>query len=159
MSKTATDKAARKANETADAMATAAFELPETIREMAEKGLGQSREAYDKLKGAAEETATLMEDQAQLVADNTSAMNMKAIDFAEANVKSAFDFARKLMASKDLSEAVDLQVAFARSQVETINGQAKEFGELTRKASTEALKPYKEQFDKTVNEIKSSLPN
>lgn len=151
-----TQKAA-KSNTTANA--AAAFELPESVRDLAEKSLDQSREAYGKFKGAAEEAATLIEDQAQAVSDTTTALNLKALTFAEANVNSAFELARKLLATKDLGEAVELQLAFARKQAETLGGQAKEFGELTNKAATDATKPYKAQMDKTISEFKNVLPS
>ena len=138
--------------------ADTAFELPTPIREMAEKSLDQSREAFEKIKGAAEDATSAIEDQAQLAADTSSAVNGKAIDFAEKNIQSTFDLARKLMATKDLSEAVELQLSFARSQLETLGNQATELGELTQKAANDAAKPYKDQMEKTVADFKSVLP-
>ena len=137
----------------------AAFELPASIREAAEKSLDQSRQAYDKFKGAAEEAATVLEDQAQLVADNTAELNLKTLSFAESNIASTFDLARKLLGTKDLNEAVELQVAFARKQIEALGGQAKEISELSTKAATEASKPYSAQMEKAMSEFKDGFPS
>lgn len=134
-----------------------AFELPASVREMAEKGLDQSRDAYNRFRGAAEEAAGLMEDQAQRAADSATTLNLKAIDFAETNMKATFELARKMLASKDLSQAFDLQAEFARKQMETLNGQAREFSEIAQKATTEAVKPYQERFEKGVSEMKTSM--
>lgn len=38
------------------------MEVPEAVREAAEKGVAQAKEAYEKLKVAAEETTELVED-------------------------------------------------------------------------------------------------
>lgn len=139
--------------------AETAFELPASIREAAEKSLDQSRQAYDKFKGTAEEATTILEDQAQIVADSTAELNLKALNFAENNINSTFELARKLLGTKDLGEAVELQLDFARKQIEALGGQAKEISTLSTKAATDAAKPYKAQMEKTISEFKDALPS
>lgn len=135
------------------------FELPASVREAAEKGLDQSRQAYEKFKGVTEEAASVVEGQAQAVADSTTTLNLKALDFVQNNLNSTFELARDLLSSKDLGEAVELQLAYAAKQIEALNGQAREFGDLTTKAATDAAKPYSAQVEKAMSQFKDVLPS
>ncbi len=143
----------------ADTNTDTSFELPSSIREAAEKSLDQSRQVYDNIKGASEDAASVVEDQAQVVADSTAVLNRKALDFAQNNLNSTFELARNLLETKDIGEAVELQLAFARSQIEALGGQAKEFSDLTTKAANDAAKPYSAQFEKTISQFKDVLPS
>lgn len=135
------------------------FELPTSVREAAEKSLDQSRQAYENFKGTTDEVASVVEDQAQAVADSTAALNLKALDFAQNNLDSTFELARNLLATKDLGEAVELQLAFAAKQIEALNSQAREFGNLTTKAAKDAAKPYGAQVEKAISQFKDVLPS
>ncbi|MFV2092769.1 MAG: phasin family protein [Hyphomicrobiales bacterium] len=135
------------------------FEMPASVRKAAEKSLDQSRQTYDNFKGATEEVAGLVENQAQVVADSTTALNLKALDIAQNNLNSTFDLARNLLGSKDLGEAVEMQLDFARKQIEALNGQAMEFGNLTTKAAKDAAKPYGAQMEKAMSQFQDVLPS
>jgi len=137
----------------------ASLELPASIREAAEKSLDQSRQVYDTFKGASEDAASLVEDQAQAVADSTAALNQKTLDFAQNNLNATFELARNLLGTKDVGEAVELQLAFAREQIAALGGQAKDFGDLSTKAATAATKPYSDQMEKTISQFKDVLPS
>ena len=50
--------------------------------------------------------------------------------FAESNVRSAFDLAQKLVRAKDLQEVLALQTDYAKTQMTTIQDQAKELGSI-----------------------------
>ncbi len=63
---------------------------------------------------------------------NAKTIGTKAMGFAEANVRSAFDLAQKLVRAKDLQEVLALQSDYAKTQMTTIQEQAKELGSIVQ---------------------------
>ena len=62
--------------------------------------------------------------------------NGKAFPYSEANIKATFGFARKLVHAKDAQEFLQLQRDFAKTQIETLQEQAKELSAVVQKAIT-----------------------
>ena len=62
----------------------------------------------------------------------------KAIAYAENNVAAAFDFAQKLVKSKDLTEVMQHQSDFLKSQVAALQSQIKDLGAAAQDAATKA---------------------
>ena len=60
----------------------------------------------------------------------------KAMGYAEANVKAAFDHALKLVHAKDLQEVMQLQSEYLKAQMATLQEQAKEIGSTVQNAVT-----------------------
>jgi|GEM_PF-124518 len=145
--------AAKKAAEslTAEPFAMPAMpgvEMPAAMREMAEKGVAQAKETYEKMKSAAEEATDVLEDTYETTRKGVVTLNMKAIDTVKANSDATFAFARDLLSVKSLSEAIELQTAFTRKSFEALTAQAKEFQELASKLATESSAPMKDAFQK-----------
>ena len=59
----------------------------------------------------------------------------KGFDHAQANANATFDFAQKLVRTKDLREAFELQSEFVRSQFAALQAQAKDYGALAQNAA------------------------
>ncbi len=123
-------------------------EVPAAVREMAEKSVAQAKDAYEKMKSAAEEATDVLEDTYETTRKGVVTLNMKAIDTVKANSDATFAFARDLLAVKSLSEAIELQTAFTRKAFEAMTAQAKEFQELATKLATESSAPMKDAFQK-----------
>ena len=155
----AAPKSKKTATTTATATATPEFELPKSVREFAERGLDQTREAYGQFKTAAEEAAGLIEETTSKAADTATDMNLKAIDFAKSNVDATFELTRKLLKTRDINEAIELQVEFARKQVEAYNAQAKDMTTFATKAVQDATEPFKTQATKSWDQFRSVFPN
>ncbi len=82
---------------------------------------------------------------------NAKFMGTKAMGFAENNVRSAFDLARKLVRAKDLQEVLALQSDYAKSQMTTIQEQARELGSLmqsTAQTVSEVIKRPQDEVDR-----------
>jgi len=123
--------------------------VSELVRRSGELGLEHVRVSYDNVKEAAGEAAGNLE--AAIVAANTGAkeLNLKAIDVVQASTEAAFELARSLATAKTVSEMIELQTAHARKQFEAMNEQMKQYAELARKVSSEALSPLSHTFEKT----------
>jgi phasin len=137
-------KAAKAATATATVTPmTPKFEVPEAFRAFAEKGVEQAKDAYARMKTAAEETTDLMEDTYLSVSKGTADFNLKALEALRANVNSSFDYTREILATKSLSEAVELSATHMRKQFDALSAQTKERSMLAQKVATEASEPIK----------------
>lgn len=129
------------------------MEVPAAFREIAEKGVAQAKENYEKMKAATEEATDLLEDTYATASKGVSDYNIKVIEAARANTNAAFDFAQKLFGVKSLSEVVELSTAHARQQFETLTAQTKELGELAQKVATETTEPLKDGVTKAFKKV------
>lgn len=111
-------------------MPTPSYEIPADMRDLAEKSVDQARRAFDGFMTAAQKAAGQADTTAASVQTNAKTIGTKAMGFAEANVRSAFDLAQKLVRAKDLQEVLALQSDYAKTQISTIQEQAKELGSI-----------------------------
>ena len=128
-------------------------EMPEAVREIAEKGIDQAKETYAKMKTMAEETTDMLEDTFTTASKGLTEFQHKAIDAARENANAGFDFIKDMMTVKSVSEAVELQTAFARKQYEALMGQSKELGEMASKVAQDSAKPLNEGVQKAVKSV------
>jgi phasin len=131
-------------------------EVPEAFREMAEKSVAQAREGYAKMKGAAEEATDLLEESLETARANTMDLSHVALDAAKANFDAGFAFLKDFMAVKTVSEAVELQTAFARERFEASTASAKDMQAKVTKMSEEAAKPVKAALTKSMEAFKAA---
>ena len=123
-------------------------EMPAAFREMAERGVAQAKDTYEKMKAAAEEATDVLETTYSTATKGASDYGLKVIELARANTNAAFDFAGEIMAAKTLSEVVELTSAHARKQFESLSEQGKELGALAQKVATETAEPIKSGVNK-----------
>ena len=113
-------------------MPTPSYEIPSDMRDMAEKSVDQASRAFDGFMTAAQKAAGQADTTAASVQTNAKSIGTKAMGFAETNVRSAFELARKLVRAKDLQEVLALQSDYAKTQMTTIQEQAKELGSIVQ---------------------------
>ncbi len=119
---------------------SAPFEVPEQMREFADKSFDQARRAFDSFMAATQSTVTTVEGSANVMQSGTMDISKTVLSFAETNVESAFNFAQKLLQAKDLQEVVSLQQEFLKTQMETLGTQAKTMSEQVMKTASDAAK-------------------
>ena len=120
------------------------FEIPQEMRAFAEKSVEQAKQAVDGFISAAHNAMSALEGHAESARKGAKHVTEKAMNFAEQNVASAFDFAQRLVRAKDVQEVMRLQAEYMRSQTQALAEQAKELGETAGRASTEAVSPKKQ---------------
>ena len=166
-STTTTAKAAPKARATKAKAAPAAatfpdfeafalpnMEVPAVFREATEKGIESAREAYAKVKTAAEDATDLMEDTFETSRQGVVEFNHKAVDAAKTNADATFNFIKDIMSVKTVAEAIELQSTFARQQFDALSAQSKEMHELATKLGTDVSAPVKEAMEKSFKDLK-----
>ncbi len=125
------------------------LEMPEAVREFAEKGVQQAKDAYDRMKTAAEEATNMLEDTYATASKGAAELNLKALEALRANINASFDYVQQLMGVKTLSEAVELSAGHMRKQFDTLTAQGKELSSLATKVQTDAAEPIKAGVAKT----------
>ncbi|MGL4976200.1 MAG: phasin family protein [Bosea sp. (in: a-proteobacteria)] len=107
----------------------AAFEVPQEMRDMAEKSVEQAKRAFDGFMGATQEAASRAQSTTEAAQRTAVDGAMKVVGFAEQNVKAAFDHAQKLSQARGLDEVMKLQAEFMQSQMGAMQSQMKAMGE------------------------------
>jgi phasin len=110
------------------------FEIPGAMREVAQKGIDQARQAFDGFISAARQTIAATQGAAQTADTSTQDMATHSFQAAEQNVRATLDFAQNLTQAKSLQEAMQLQADFARSQLAAVQAQAAELGGIAQSA-------------------------
>ena len=113
-------------------------EMPAAFREMAEKGVEQTRDAYAKAKVASEEAIDLLENTYETAAKRATDYNHKLIEIVRTNTRAAFDNVHELLGAKSPPEFFELSTAQMRKQFEVVSGQNNELCALTQEMATEA---------------------
>jgi phasin len=127
------------------------MEVPEAVREIAEKGVAQAKDTCQKAKVAAEQATDLLKDTYATAAKGATDYNLKIVEIARTNINTAFECAQELMGVKSPSEFVALSTAHVRKQFDTMIAQTKELAELAQNAATEITEPLKAGVIKAFN--------
>jgi phasin len=125
-------------------------EFPGAYRDVAEKGIAQAKENYDRVKAAAEEASELIETTYTTATRGASEYNLKLIEAVRANTNANLDFMRDLFAVKSPSEAVELSSTHARLAFEALAVQGKELAAVAQKVSSETAEPIKTGLNKAL---------
>ncbi len=107
-------------------------QIPNEMRELAERSVTQARKAFEGFMGAVQKTTETMEHPAGVGMKDVGA---KAVSFAETNVNAAFDLAQKLVQAKDMQEVLSLQAEYLKQQMETVQHQVREMGDAVQKVA------------------------
>jgi phasin len=109
------------------------FEIPAEMRAFAEKSVAQAKLAFDSFISAAQQAVNTAETHAATTRVGAKEAGDLAMQFAERNVASSFDFAQRLLQAKDPQEVAKLHAEYVKSQVTTLTEQAKELSKQAAK--------------------------
>ncbi len=116
-------------------MQTPNFEIPNEMRDFAEKSVDQARTAVGTMMANAIKASEQMQTAGHTFQSTFTSAIAKGFDHAQNNANAAFDHAQKLVRTRDLREAFELQSEYVRSQFAALQSQAKEFGSLAQNAA------------------------
>ena len=117
------------------------FEIPPEMRSMAEAGLRQAREAFEKLLAGAQAAAGSLEQRQDAARAGAKDVSARAIAFAEKNVQASLDYAQSLVQARDLNEVMRLHSEFVQAQMRALAEQASEIGQAIGHAAIDAARP------------------
>jgi len=121
-------------------MANAPFEIPNELRDFAERSVDQARKAFEGFVTVAQKAAGTVDEAAASTQSSVKSVGAQVLGFAEQNVNAAFDLAHKLVKAKDPQEAIAVQSEFLKTQLANLQAQAKEIGALIQKSATPGAK-------------------
>jgi phasin len=119
------------------------FEVPEPIRELAEKNVAQARAAYGQFMDA---MAQAMEMWSRALPANEVTAGFKvaqerAIRFAKQNAEACFALASELANAKNIQDMLAIQSRYAQTQMQAYALQAQELGRLMAEAAQSGVQP------------------
>ena len=129
------------------------MEVPAELREMTDKGVAHARDTYAKAKVASEEAADLLENTYATVAKGVTDYNLKLIEIARTNTRTAFDYVHELLGVKSPSEFIELSTAHMRSQFDIVSAQTKELYALAQQVAAGAAEPVKASMSKAFSKV------
>jgi phasin len=104
------------------------FEIPNEMRDFAEKSVEQAKKAFDGFMGAAHKAVDTVNEKTNIASMPGADFTRKAMAQAESNVSAAFEHAQRLVRAKDAQEVMKLQTEFLQAQLAQVQAQMKEMG-------------------------------
>jgi phasin len=113
-----------------------AFEIPQQVRELAEKNVEQARMAFGQMMDAMTQAMNAWTSApSAAMTSGFKAVQERAIQFAKENADAGFALANELTKAKDLQEVLRLQSKFAQEQMQAYARQAQDLGRLMAEAT------------------------
>lgn len=129
--------------------------ISESFRDFAEKGAVQTKEAYAKMKEAAEDATKTVEATLESAQAGSVELGLKAIDALRTNAENSLSHMEALLGVKSVAELFELQTAFLRKQAEVAVEQAKSLQETSKKVAEKVSAPGKSAAEKAMKSFKT----
>ena len=115
------------------------FEIPQQLRQLAEKNIEQARTAYGQFMDAMTQALSAWSSvSSNAMTSGFKAVQERAIQFAKENAEAGFALANELTKAKALQDVLRLQSSFAQKQMEAYARQAQDLGRLMAEATRSA---------------------
>ena len=114
------------------------FEIPDSVRELAQRNVDQARAAYSQFLDMARQAQDVVSKSSATVAQGARDIQERALKYAEQNADASFAFASDLARARDLKEYLEIQTRYAQRQMQTYAQQAQELGRLITEATQRA---------------------
>lgn len=142
---------------TAQATRDTQAQVADQVQSFAQKSVDQAQAAFEKVSEVAHGNVQLMDAAANAYKNRMTDIQLKSMEFMQLNINSGFAFARKFFAVRDPSEAMNIQQAFLKDQVETLQRQVSELSELSVALAKDSFKPVQEQMTKSFSTFTKPL--
>ena len=106
------------------------FEIPEAMRDMAERNVEQARSAYGQFLEMARQAQDVVAKSSDTMAQSARDIQLKAMRYAEQNMEANFAFVGDLAKARDLRDYMEIQSRHAQRQMQTYSEQAQELGRM-----------------------------
>jgi len=117
-------------------MPSSPFEVPNELRDFAERSVEQARKAFEGFLTVAQRASGVAGDATTTPQGGAKTVSAHVLSYTERNVNAAFDLAQKLVRAKDPQEALALQSEYMKTQLAVLEEQAKELGSIFQKSLT-----------------------
>ncbi len=114
------------------------LEIPEAVRELAERNVEQARAAYSQFMDMARKAQDMVSKQQGAITAGALDIQSKAMRYAEENIDASFKFAADLARARDLKDYLEIQSRYAQRQMQEYAKQAQELGRMMADAAQKA---------------------
>ena len=114
---------------------TPGMEIPETVRQMAEKNVEQARSAYSQMLDAMKKSQEQLSRSSDAMTDTAVDLQTRMLRFAEENLEAGFKLAADLARARDMKDYFDIQSRHTQRQMQVYALQAQELGQLMATAA------------------------
>jgi phasin len=114
------------------------FEIPEQMREVADKSVGEARKAFEQFLTATQKAMATAENSAKSVGEGAADVSRQSLAFVEDNIAASFDLAQRLVQARTVQEIAALQQEYVRRQMKNLTEQGKQLGEMAARAAGDA---------------------
>ena len=116
------------------------FEIPEQMREVADKSVGEARKAFEQFLSATQKAMATAENSAKSVGEGAADVSRQSLAFVEDNIAASFDLAQRLVQARTVQEMAALQQEYVRRQMKNLTEQGKQLGEMATRTAKDAGK-------------------
>ena len=114
------------------------FDIPEQMRDAADKSVNQAKKAFDDFIDATQKAVAKAEGSAKSLREGAADVNRQALAFVEENVAASFDVAHRLVRARSVEEVAAIQQEFMQRQIRNLAEQGKNLGAIMGRATTAA---------------------
>jgi hypothetical protein len=143
-------EATRVTNGQFEALTTA---FSEAVRELSEKSVDQTREAYEHSTNVVNAACDTLARWFEALGQGAVALNRKMIEIAHENVSSSFDLAKSLANARTLTEIVELREIYWRKQLSALVTQAEEVRASSAKVAADIAAPVKAHVTRSIEQL------
>lgn len=111
------------------------MEIPDAVREMAERNVEQTRAAYGQFMDMARQAQSMLTKSQGAMAVSALEIQARVMRFTEQNIDSSFSLASELARARDFKEYLEIQTRHAQGQMQTYTKQAQELGQMMTEAA------------------------
>lgn len=119
------------------------FEIPEQMRDLADKSVNQARHAFEQFLEATQKAMSNAETSARSVSESAADVSRQSLAFVEENMAASFQLAQRLVQARTVQEIAALQQEYLRNQMKVLTEQGKQLGEMAARAAGDAAKKAK----------------
>jgi len=101
------------------------FDIPDQMRDAADKSVEQARRAFDQFIDATQKAVAKAEGSVKSMREGAADVNRQALAFVEENIAASFDLAQKLVRAHTIEEVAAVQQEFLQRQMAAAAEQGK----------------------------------
>jgi phasin len=114
------------------------MEIPDAIRQAAEKNVEQARTAYGQLMEMMRKSQEQLMRSSEAMTESALDLQSKMLRFTEENLEAGFKLASDLAKARDMKDYMEIQSRHAQRQMQVYALQAQELGRLMTEAAQRA---------------------
>ena len=121
-------------------MSSSGFEVPQHLRDTAERSVEQAKEAFDRFLDATGDAVATSEGAGRTMSENAAGVSRKTLSFMGDSLSATFDLAQRMVQARTMEEIAALQQEFVRQQAANMARQGQELGEAMTRMAADAVK-------------------